>query len=239
MDAITGIRIQYIVKCGCKKGRNVLHRSMHCCGCSQHNLSSKHLERLDLSARLPAIFLTSNPSISLTVARKSHLSSFLVTLKLLWQKSSRFSVTILFCLFFCAWSAKFPMFHSRMGQRVSAIALPLICARTEADEGDEGTTSDLILVTGRVDSDRQLHRTFRRRALLIGIRYTDTEGCDSLSEPHNDVDKFLNLLVGELLYTLSSSGSEPALMGMRLADMVSHIRCIWLPKRRYHGHERR
>lgn len=106
------------------------------------------------------------------------------------------------------------MFHSRMGQRISAIALPLICTRTEADERDEGTTSGSILVTGRVDSDTQPHQTFHRRALLIGIRYKDTEGYGQLSEPHNDVDKFLKLLIGELLYTLSSS-SEHALTGLR------------------------
>lgn len=86
-------KYEYITKCGSEKGRNALHRSMHCCGCSQHNLPSKHLELLDLPARLPAIFLTSSPSISLTGARQFLFIFPRNSGAYLCQKSSRFFVT--------------------------------------------------------------------------------------------------------------------------------------------------
>lgn len=51
----------------------------------------------------------------------------------------------------------------------------------------------------------QPRRTFQRRALLIGIRYKDNKLYGELGETHDGVDKFLKLLIGESLHTLSSS----------------------------------
>lgn len=46
-------------------------------------------------------------------------------------------------------------------------------------------------------------RSSQRRALLIGIRYKDVEGCSELSATHDGVDKFLDLLVRELSRSLN------------------------------------
>ncbi|EIM89345.1 uncharacterized protein STEHIDRAFT_155021 [Stereum hirsutum FP-91666 SS1] len=87
--------------------------------------------------------------------------------------------------------------------------------------------SGSILVTDRVDSDTQPHQTFHRRALLIGIRYKDTEGYGQLSEPHNDVDKFLKLLIDVYGYRkedITVMKDDAGCVEERLQPMESNIR---------------
>lgn len=93
------------------------------------------------------------------------------------------------------------MFHSRMGQRFSTVALPLICTRPEVDETIEGTVTHPALTDRQ--GVMQTRRSPRRRALLIGIRYVDVEGCCELNATHDGVDKFQDLLLSAFSFFFS------------------------------------